>query len=131
MASVVHGVSKSLTQLSDFHFHTVYLSLNPHLIKEKKFRPVLVYEWLCTICMTGTSHKWSVDIKLNYHSHGSDGKECACNAGDPSLTPGSGRSPGEGEGYPLQYSCLENSMDRGNWQATEQGVAKSWARLSD
>ena len=45
----------------------------------------------------------------------SDGKESACNAGDPSLIPGSGRSPGEGNGFPLQYSCLENSMDRGAW----------------
>jgi len=43
---------------------------------------------------------------------GSDGKESACNAGDPGLIPGLGRSPGEGKGYPLQYSCLENSMDR-------------------
>ena len=44
---------------------------------------------------------------------GSDGKASACNAGDPGLIPGSERSPGEGNGYPLQYSCLENSMDRG------------------
>ena len=44
---------------------------------------------------------------------GSDGKESACNAGDPSLIPGLGRSPGEGNGYPFQYSGLENSMDRG------------------
>ena len=43
---------------------------------------------------------------------GSDGKESACSAGDPGLIPGSGRSPGEGNGYPLQYSCLENPMDR-------------------
>ena len=46
---------------------------------------------------------------------GSDGKEYACNAGDTGLTPGSGRSPGEGNGNPLQYSCLENPMDRGAW----------------
>ena len=44
--------------------------------------------------------------------------------------PGSGRSPGGGNGYPLQYSCLENSIDRGTWQATIQGVAKSWTWLS-
>ena len=48
----------------------------------------------------------------------SDGKETACNAGDLGLIPGSGRVPGEGNGYPLQYSCLENSMDRGTWRAT-------------
>ena len=46
---------------------------------------------------------------------GSDGKESACNAGDPGSIPGSGRSPGEGNGNPLQYSCLENSMDREAW----------------
>ena len=56
----------------------------------------------------------------------SDGKESACNTGDPGLIPGSGRSPGEGNGYPLQYSCLENSVDRGAWRATVQGVPKSW-----
>ena len=46
---------------------------------------------------------------------GSDSKESACNAGDLGLIPGSGRSPGEGNGNPLQYSCLENCMDRGAW----------------
>ena len=62
---------------------------------------------------------------------GSDSKESACNAGDLDLIPGSGRVPGEGNGYPLQYSCLENSMDRGDWQVTVHGVAKSWTILSD
>ena len=45
----------------------------------------------------------------------SDGKQSACHVGDPGLTPGSGRSPGKGHGNPLQYSCLENPMDRGAW----------------
>ena len=56
---------------------------------------------------------------------GSDGKESACNVGDIDSIPGLGRSPGEENGYPLQYSCLENSMDRGGWEATVHGVAKS------
>ena len=56
---------------------------------------------------------------------GSDGKESACNAGDLGLIPRLGRSPGEGNGNPLQYSCLENPMDRGAWRATFHGVAKS------
>ena len=56
---------------------------------------------------------------------GSDGKESACNAGDPGLIPGPGRSPREGNGYPLQNSCLENPMDKGAWQATVCGVAES------
>ena len=62
---------------------------------------------------------------------GSDGKESACSAGDLCLIPGSGQSPGEGNGNALQSSCLENSMDRGAWQATVHGVAKSQTRLSD
>ena len=56
---------------------------------------------------------------------GSDGKESACNAGDPGSVPEWGRYPGEGNGNPLQYSCLENSMDRGTWWATVLGVEKS------
>ena len=62
---------------------------------------------------------------------GSDGKVSAYNAGDPASIPGSGRSPGEGNGNPLQYSCLENPMHGGAWLATVHGVAKSWTRLSD
>ena len=56
---------------------------------------------------------------------GSDGKEYACNAGDPGLIPGSGRSPGEGNGNPLLYSCLENSMDQGAWRATVHELTES------
>ena len=56
----------------------------------------------------------------------SDGKESACNAGDTGSNSGLGRSLGEGNGNPLQYSCLENSMDSGAGQATVDGVAKSW-----
>ena len=60
-----------------------------------------------------------------------DSKVSAYNAGDPGSTPGSGRSPGEGNGTPLQYSSLENPMDRGAWWATVHGVTKSRTRLSD
>ena len=62
---------------------------------------------------------------------GSDSKASAYNAGDPASIPGSGRSPGEGNGSPLQYSCLENPMNKGAWLATVHGVAKSWTLLSD
>ena len=61
-------------------------------------------------------------------SGGSDSKEPDCNAGS---IPGSRRSPGEGNGNPLQYSSLENSMDRGAWQATVYGVTMSWTQLGD
>ena len=61
---------------------------------------------------------------------GSDGRECACSAGDWGSIPGSGRSPGEGNGYPPQYPCLENPINGGAWQATVHGVAKTptWLR---
>ena len=70
---------------------------------------------------------------LHWHDFpgGSDGKASAYNAGDPGSIPGLGSSPGEGNGNPLQYSCLENPMDRGTWQATVSGVTKSQTRLSD
>ena len=61
----------------------------------------------------------------------SDGKASAYNAGDLGSIPGSGRSPGEGNGNPLQYPCLENPMDGGLWWATVHGVAKSRKRLSN
>ena len=68
----------------------------------------------------------------NFAPHGgSNCKEYACNAVDPGSIPRSGRSLGEGNGNPLQDSCLENSMDRGAWQATVHGTAKSQTQLSD
>ena len=62
---------------------------------------------------------------------GSDGKESACSVGDLDLILGLGRSPGEGNGKPLQYSCLENPMDRGAWRATVHGVAMRQMQLGD
>ena len=63
--------------------------------------------------------------------HSSVSKSSACNAGDLDSIPGSGRSPGEGNGNPLQYSCLENPMDRGAWWAAVYGVPKSRTQLSE
>ena len=62
---------------------------------------------------------------------GSDGKESTCSAGDLDLIPGSGRSPGGRNGNPLPYSCMENPMDRGAWQATVHGVAKNRTQLNN
>ena len=62
---------------------------------------------------------------------GSDGKESACNEGAPSSIPGLGKTPGEENGDPFQYSHLENAMDRGVWWATVHGVSKSWTQLSN
>ena len=67
----------------------------------------------------------------NIFPGGSDSKESTCNAGDPGLIPASGRSPAEGNGNPLQYFCMENSMDRGAWQATVHEFTKSKTQLSN
>ena len=76
------------------------------------------------MCYCSRTFYFNVCYKLGFPG-GSDGKESACNAGDLCSIPGSGKSPGEGNGYPLQYSGLENSMD------CAHGVAKSWTRLRD
>ena len=68
---------------------------------------------------------WSFRGYVKGFPDGSDGKKSACNAGDQGLIPRLGRSPGEGNSYPLQYSYLGNPMDRGAWQATVHRVPKS------
>ena len=73
----------------------------------------------------GSAYMWC------YFPGGSEDKASACNAGDRGSIPGLGRSPGEGNGNTLQYSCLENPMDRGAWWATVHGAAKSRTRLRD
>ena len=73
---------------------------------------------------------WQLEKNIALAS-GWDGKASVHNEGYLGLIPGSGSSPAEGNGNPLQYSCLENSMDGGTWWATVHGVTKSWTRLSD
>ena len=80
-------------------------------------------------CCSSWGHKESDTTKMSTGNlrgfpGDSGGKESACNAGDPGLIPGLGRFPGERNGYPIQYSCLENSMDRGAWWAAVHGVAR-------
>ena len=82
------------------------------------------------ICHSSSTVYTALTLYLGFPG-GSDSKESVCNAGDTDLIPGLGRSPGVGNGNPLQYSCLENSMDREAWRATVHGVAKSRTRLSD
>ena len=75
--------------------------------------------------MLGEQHRLFLYIReVGSFLGSSDGKEFAFNAGNLGSIPGLGRSPGEGNGNPLQYSCLENSMDRGAWWATVHGVAE-------
>ena len=88
--------------------------------------------WWTTVQGVTMSQTQLNNSHTHIHTHtliifpgGSAGKESACNAGDPGLIPGLGRSPGAGNGNPLQYSCLENPMDRGARWAIVHGVAKS------
>ena len=77
-----------------------------------------------------TKSKSKEIFKLAY-TGGSEDKASACNAADLGSIPGLKRSPGGGNGNPLQYSCLENPMDRGAWRAIVHRVTKSWTQLSD
>ena len=87
---------------------------NP-LLYSRLENPMNKGAWQATAHGVTNSQTWLNDFTCKYlgFAGGSDGKESACNAGDPGSIPGSGRSPGEENGYPLQYSCLENLMDRG------------------
>ena len=96
--------------------------------------PWLVTVWICPLELGKGLGGWSI-FPTNKNYFGGlplwfSGKESACHAGDPDLIPRSGISFGEGNGNPLQYSCLENSMDGGAWQATVHGVTKNrtWVR---
>ena len=99
---------------------------------------------LCWVCVGWCRWCWcwcvlissvpKLDNSIYYllgFSRGSDGEKSACNVGDPGLTPGSGRSHGEGNNNPLLYSCLDSSMDRGAWWVTVHSVARSRTRLND
>ena len=84
------------------------------------------FSWLnvCVcVCVCITTSSSSFHLLMDFPCS-SVSKESACNAGDPGLIPGSGRSLGEGNGSPFQYSCLESPMNRGAWQATVYGVAR-------
>ena len=76
-------------------------------------------------------NKYFISLICGDFPSGSDDKASSYNAGYLGSTPGLGRSPGEGNGNPLHYFCLENPMDRGAWQATVHGVAKNQTQLSD
>ena len=86
--------------------------------------------YFCTFGNTATLIAYGLWLPLCFPG-GSDGKASAYDAGDPGSIPGSGRSPGEGNGIPLQYSCLGNPMDRGAWQATVHRVTISQIGLSN
>ena len=117
--AAVYGITKNWTWLSDWtpscRIRGYPPSVWPHLNQ-------LLLQWPC---FQTRSHS---EVRTQHGS--SDGKESACSVGTPGSIPGLGRSPGGENGYPFQYSCLENSMDRGAWWATVHGVAKSRTWLS-
>ena len=105
--------------------------LSMHALISTYFRYRFLYakitiNYLCTLFhyIFMSAYDLSSILPSTCFPGGSDGKASACIAGDLGLIPGSGRSPGEGNGNPLQYSCLENSMDKGAWQATIHETAK-------
>ena len=97
-------------------------------------KPAFLRHSNCVVSMLNGTEIQKRGHKMYMHGvfpGGSDGIESTCNAGDSGLIPRLGRSPGEGNGNPLQYSCLENPMDRGGWPATVHRVTKSQTGLSN
>ena len=88
---------------------------------ELEYIPIFITQYAHNACFITVI----LGVMVEGFPGGSNGKESACNAGDPGSIPGLGRSPGGGNGNPLQYSCLENSMDRGAWQTIVHGITKS------
>ena len=82
-------------------------------------------------CLNYDLGKKKINYDLRGFPGGTDSKESACSEEDPGSIPGSGRSPGEGNGSPLQYFCLEDPIDRGAWRATIHGITKSQTQLRD
>ena len=139
--AAVHGVAKSRTWLSDFtftsHFHALEKEMATHSsVRAWRIPGTGEPGGLPSMGSHRVGQDWSYLAAAAVASpiigfHGSlDGKESACNAGDLGLTPGSGRSSGERNRYPLQDSCLGNIMGRGAWRTTVYG-SQSRTRLSD
>ena len=101
--------------------------------KTQIFMTFVTKQWSIYLALQVCVIVFTISFRLSSHiwfPGGSDGKKSACSAGDLTLIPGLGRCPGERNGNPLQYSCLENSMERGAWWAIIHGVPKSRTWLS-
>ena len=92
-----------------------WMKLEPIIQSEVRETPIYIQK---------EKHQYSILTHIDGFPGGSEVKSSVCNAGDLGSIPGSGRSPGEGNGNPLQYSCLENSMDRGAWLAIVHGIVE-------
>ena len=140
--AAVHGVAKSRTRLSiftfTFHFHALEKEMATHSsVLAWRIPGTGEPHRLLSMGSHRVRHDWS-DLAAAAAATEQIGlpwlqmiKNLPANAGDAGLIPGSGRSPGEGNGNPLYCSCLENPMDRGAWRAAVHGVTKSRTWLSD
>ena len=106
------------------------MKISDLLLKRTLFQTLFIFPLVSNQCLCVFEERFSYLQKASFPV-GSEVKVSACNVGDLGSIPSLGRSPGEGNGNPLQYSCLENPMDGGAWWATVHGAAKSWTRLSD
>ena len=132
--AAVHGVAKGWTRLSDFtftfHFHALEKEMASHSSVLAWRIPGMVEPGvLLSMGSHRVGHDWS-DLVAASFTGGSEGKNSACDARDLGWIPRLKRSPGGECGNPLQYSCLENPMDRGDWWATVHGVAKRQDRVT-
>ena len=131
--AAVHGIAKSRTRLRDFTF-----TFHFHALEKEMATHSSVLAWripgtgepggLLSLGSHRLRHDWS-NLAASYETGDSVGKESACSAGESGSIPGSGRSTGEGVGYPLQCSCLENPRDSRAWWAAIYGVAQSRTQL--
>ena len=116
--AAVHGVAKSRTQLKRFSSSSSRTYVSPDFpIHPSSLSPLGVHTVVLCVCVSISAFHIRSSVP-SFFPGSSDGKESACNAEDMGLIPGSERSPGRGHGNPLQYSCLENPMDRGAWWST-------------
>ena len=124
----------SLTSLFGYYFHafsllSIWWECRRYLMESWSMIHLFWFYW---VILLDTEQMWVGEIwVIALIASGSNSKESVCNEGYLGMTPGSGRSCGEGNGTPLQDSCLGNSMDRGAWWTTVHGVTKSQTRLSD
>ena len=134
-----HLVGSQQTMLSSPSFLSSSFSPHPSSRNEKTFSTANIVFFHSVFLDTWKSLAGAYDkqvfplLDAKYHavSCGSDGKESACNTGDLGSIPGLRRSPGEENGNPLQYSCLENPMDRETWWAPVHGIPKGWTKLNN
>ena len=120
----------SAVHLKHFRIHKATVELHAGMGEKPLPTPFyfrFLLDWVCSVCSFPKEFiLFLIFLHGDCFPDGSDGKESACIAGDLGLIPGWGRSPGERNAYPLQYSCLGNTMDRGAWWATVHEGHKSW-----